>query len=221
MPPSPCPSALSLVCTNPFVVDWEAHALAKLSVLEELVQRRGAHKPSCPFLDQAYLLLTPPTSSLLSFCSPWIDSFLSLHVYSFSPSSSCLTKSWASPGELKDPGPSAWEHAFEEQHFYSAAATAVLTEGECSGGGVPAAGSRGLGSAFGNWSGATAPKKRHRCLDHQGPPGSALCTTNWHISGHLWSGKAWAVYCKRENKLNFSISLHIHRISLIRSALEI
>lgn len=52
MPPT-CLSALSLACTNPFVVDREALALAKLSVLEELVQLRGAYKPSCPFLDQA------------------------------------------------------------------------------------------------------------------------------------------------------------------------
>lgn len=99
-----------------------------------------------------------------------------------------------------------WEHAFEERRFHSAAATAVLTEGECSGGGIPAAGSRGLGSAFGNRSGASAPKKRHRCPDHQDPPGSALCTTNRHISGHMWSGKASAVYW--ENKLNFSICMN-------------
>lgn len=44
--PSACPGALSFACTNPFVVDWEALALAKLSALEELVQLRGAHEPS-------------------------------------------------------------------------------------------------------------------------------------------------------------------------------
>lgn len=43
--PSPCPSALSLACTNPFVVDREALALAKLSILEGLVQLRGAYMP--------------------------------------------------------------------------------------------------------------------------------------------------------------------------------
>lgn len=183
--PSPCPSALSLACTNPFVVDREALALAKLLILEGLVQLRGAYMPFRPFLQRAYLWLQLPTSSILSFFSP-PNNFFSLFacLCSFSPPSSCLHKSWASPGELEDTGPFVKEHAFEEQCSHSAAA-AVLTEGKCTGGGISAAGSHGLGTAFGNWSEATAPKKLHRCPDHQDPPGSALCTANWYISGHL------------------------------------
>lgn len=89
--PSPCPSALSLACTNPFVVDRGALALAKLSILEGLLQLRGAYKPSCPFLRRTcdYNLVFSLFVHLES------NFFFSLFacLCSFSPSSSCLPKS--------------------------------------------------------------------------------------------------------------------------------
>lgn len=106
-PPLSCPfpRALSLACTNPFVVDWGAQALAELSALEELVHLSSACKPSCPAPDQAYLLLLPPTSSLLFCPSPWITFLSHFACFAFSsPSSPCRVKFRAGSGELEEAG---------------------------------------------------------------------------------------------------------------------
>lgn len=209
MPPSPCPCALSLACTNPFVVDWGAQALAELSALEELVQTRGAHKPSCPPLDQAHLFM--PLTSLI-FKKPSLFLFTLNQTLSpfaclgFLSIVSLLSQVLSQYWELEEVGQPWQEHALQEQcfHLASAVSTWERTGGKRAEVGVHAGCSHSLGSAPGYWQRATAPKEPHRCTDLQAPPGGALCRTNWHISGHLWQGNAY------EFNATIQESLHDH-----------